>query len=112
MPIGFALAGSVSIYRPNDLRVACDALWLSASCTMTTPPKRPNVLIGLGVAFLALCAIAVPMLVGDPTGSTGRGLPMWFAVPVLGIAGVGFIVYGAYWRTRNRGDSPARDTRE
>lgn len=78
--------------------------------TMATPPKQPNVLISLGVAFLVLGLIALPILLGDPTGATGRGIPMLFAVPALGVGGVGFIIYGAYWRTRNRGDSSVRDS--
>lgn len=78
-------------------------------CSMATPPKQPNVLIGLGVAFLLLGLIALPILLGDPTGATGRGIPMMFAVPALGIGGVGFIIYGAYWRSRNRRDSSVHD---
>lgn len=78
--------------------------------TMATPPKQPNVLIGLGVAFVILGLIALPMLLGDPVGVTGRGIPMLFAVPALGIGGVGFIIYGAYWRSRSRRDSSVRDS--
>ncbi|WP_295853234.1 hypothetical protein [uncultured Microbacterium sp.] len=77
---------------------------------MATPPKQPNVLIGLGVAFVILGLIALPMLLGDPVGVTGRGIPMLFAVPALGIGGVGFIIYGAYWRSRSRRDSSVRDS--
>ncbi len=79
---------------------------------MATPPKRPNVLIGLGVAFLVLSLIALPVLLGDPTGTTGRGLPMWFAIPALAVGGIGFIIYGAYWRSRNSGGASARNDRE
>lgn len=35
---------------------------------------------------------------------------MLFAVPALGIGGVGFIIYGAYWRSRSRRDSSVRDS--
>lgn len=81
---------------------------VSIGC-MATPPKQPNVLIGLGVAFLVLGLIALRMFLGDPAGATGRGIPVWFAVPTLGIGGVGFIIYGAYWRSRGRGGSSTPD---
>ena len=50
-------------------------------CSLATPPKWRNVLIGLGATFLALGILVLPMLVSDPTGAPGRGVPTWLGAP-------------------------------
>ncbi|KEP72754.1 hypothetical protein HR12_40575 [Microbacterium sp. SUBG005] len=69
---------------------------------MASGPQRPAVLIGLGVAFLLVGLLGLALFLGDPMGATGRGIPMWLALPVVWVGGIAFIEYGRYWRVRGR----------
>lgn len=69
---------------------------------MASGPQRPTVLIGLGIAFVLGGLLGFPLFLADPLGTTGRGIPMWLALPVLWVGGIGFIAYGWYWRVRGR----------
>lgn len=46
--------------------------------------------------------LGLPLFLGDPLGTTGRGIPMWLALPVVWVGGVAFIAYGWYWRVRGQ----------
>lgn len=69
---------------------------------MSSGPQRPTVLIGLGIALVLGGLLGLPLFLADPLGTTGRGIPMWLALPVLWVGGIGFIAYGWYWRVRGR----------
>ncbi len=63
--------------------------------------RSPKTLIGLGVVLVILGLVAIPWVVNDPTESTGRGIPIWFAV--IGLVLGGLYVIGLGWVHLRRG---------
>lgn len=65
-------------------------------------PKKPTTVMWLGIAFIALGFVALPIPFRDPTETTNLGIPVLIAIIGLWIGGAYFAILGGVWRWRDK----------
>jgi hypothetical protein len=56
----------------------------------------------MGVVFILVGLLGIPLALNDPTGTSPRGLPLWVLPPLLVGGGAFFVVYSWYLLSRGR----------
>lgn len=64
-------------------------------------PKSPKATIIVGLAFLALGLLALPIALGDPSETTRLGIPLWFVIIGIWAGGLFFVGLGWFYARRS-----------